>query len=117
MRYRAKGRIRPVAGEMNKTEAAYAGELRFRELAGEILWWKFEAIKLRLAANTFYSVDFFVMLADGTLEAHEVKGRKGDSYYAMDDAKVKVKVAAAMFPFQFKIVWFGKAKRWEEELL
>lgn len=109
MRYRAKGRIRPVAGEMNKTEAAYAGELRFRELAGEILWWKFEAIKLRLAANTFYSVDFFVMLADGTLEAHEVKG------HWEDDARVKIKCAAALFPFQFIGVQRA-GKGWKLEL-
>ena len=35
------------------------------------------------------------MLADGTLEVHEVKG------HWVDDARVKIKVAADMYPFRF----------------
>lgn len=80
---------------MNKTEAAYEEMLKQRMSAGEILWYKFEGIKLRLADNTFYTADFFVMAADGQLEAHEVKG------FWTDDARVKTKVAAAMYPFKF----------------
>lgn len=92
----ALGRL--PTGTMNKTEAAYAEYLKILQHAGEILWWKFEGIKLRLADNTFYSPDFFVMEADGQLEAHEVKG------FWEDDARVKIKVAAAQFPFRFKAV-------------
>jgi hypothetical protein len=44
------------------------------------------------------------MLADGSIELHEVKG------FFEDDAKVKVKVAASMFPFVFRLVR-AKAKR------
>ena len=94
MKFRARGRVR-ADGEMNKLETDYAGHLSLRLHAGEVLWFKFESIKLRLARNTFYTVDFFVMLTDGTLEAHEVKG------FWEEDARVKIKVAAAMFPFQF----------------
>lgn len=101
---KALGRL-PV-GTMNKTEARYAKLLDDRLHAGEILWYKFEGVKLRLADNTFYSPDFFVMLADGTLEVHEVKG------FMTDDAAVKVKVAAAMYPFQFIVVRW-KAKEWD----
>lgn len=93
-RQHARGRIRPK-GEMNKTEAAYASELRLREIAGEVAWFAFEAWKLRLANNTFYTPDFAVMLADGTLEVHEVKG------HWEDDARVKIKVAASIYPFRF----------------
>jgi hypothetical protein len=93
---KALGRL-PV-GTMNKTEARYAKLLDDRLHAGEILWYKFEGVKLRLADNTFYSPDFFVMLADGTLEVHEIKG------FFTEDAKVKVKVAAAMYPFQFIVI-------------
>jgi hypothetical protein len=89
----ALGRL-PV-GAMNKTEAAYANHLANLQHAGEVLWWKFEAVKLRLADNTFYSPDFAVMLADGLLEMHEVKG------HWQDDARAKIKIAAAMFPFRF----------------
>jgi hypothetical protein len=60
----ALGRLK--TGEMNKTEAAYDTHLFQRFFANEILWHKFEAVKLRLADNTFYSPDFAVMLADGT---------------------------------------------------
>lgn len=80
---------------MNKTEAAYAQHLKLCEMAGEVAWFSFEAIKLRLANNTFYTPDFLVMLADGTLEVHEVKG------YWEDDARVKIKVAASLYPFRF----------------
>lgn len=104
---KAKGRTRP-RGEMNKTEAAYEQVLRAREQAGEVLWFAYEAVKLRLANNTFYTVDFFVMSADGTLEAHEVKG------FWEDDARVKIKVAAAIYPFQFVAVQKDKGG-WKEE--
>ena len=89
----ALGRLK--AGEMNKTEERYAEHLEQLKHAGEILWWKFEGIKLRLADNTFLTVDFPVMLTDGTMEMHEVKG------FWEDDARVKIKVAAALYPFRF----------------
>ena len=68
----ALGRLK--VGTMNKTEQAYAATLDQRRIAGEVAWFKFEGIKLRLADNTFYTPDFFVMLSGGALEAHEVKG-------------------------------------------
>ncbi len=89
----ALGRLK--TGEMNKTEAAYEAHLAALQLAGEILWYKFEGLKFRLADNTFYTPDFAVMLASGALEAHEVKGQW------LDDARVKIKVAASLYPIQF----------------
>jgi hypothetical protein len=80
---------------MNRTEAAYAQRLELQRQAGEVVWFKFEAVKLRLADATFYTPDFAVMLADGVMEMHEVKG------FWEDDARVKIKVAAAMYPFRF----------------
>lgn len=92
----ALGRLK--AGVMNKTEAAYSQYLDALRAAGEVLWFRFEGIKLRLADNTFYSPDFAVMRADGQLEAHEVKG------HWQDDARVKIKVAADQYPFRFVAV-------------
>lgn len=103
-RMQALGRLKP--GQMNKTEAKYAALLELRKHAGEITWYKFEAINLRLADRTFYAVDFLVMLASGELEAHEVKG------FFTDDALVKIKVAASIFPFRFVAVKLVK-KEWE----
>jgi hypothetical protein len=89
----ALGRLK--TGEMNKTEQAYATTLEQRRHAGEVAWFKFEGIKLRLADNTFYSPDFAVMLSDGQLEMHEVKG------YWLDDARAKIKIAADLYPMRF----------------
>lgn len=81
---------------MNKTEAEYAGMLEARKVSGEILWWVFEAVTLKLADNTRYTPDFLLMLADGTIEIHETKGG-----FIREDGWLKLKVAAGMFPFRF----------------
>lgn len=90
------GRLK--SGQMNSTEAEYAKSLEARHRAGEIVWHRFEGLKLRLADNTFYTPDFAVMLASGEIECHEVKG------FWTDDARVKIKVAADMYPFAFVAV-------------
>ncbi|WBM39683.1 DUF1064 domain-containing protein [Alcaligenes faecalis] len=89
----ALGRLK--VGRMNQTEAAYAKRLEQLKQAGEIAWFKFEGLKFRLADNTFYTPDFVLMLSDGVMEAHEVKG------FWTDDARVKIKIAADMYPFRF----------------
>lgn len=92
---------------MNKLESAYALQLEARKLAGEILWYVFDAIKLRLAHKTFYTPDFFLMLANYELEVHEAKG------FMEDDAAVKLKVAASLYPFRFWLVKHpNKATGW-----
>ena len=59
--------------------------------------------KIRLADATYYCPDFSVVLADGSLEEHEVKAwwksRNGPAWE--DDARVKVKVAAETWPARF----------------
>lgn len=92
----ALGRLKP--GQMNKSEQAYSVHLEAEKYAGNLLWWKFEGIKLRLADNTFLTVDFAVMTADGELQMHEVKG------WMEGDAAVKLKVAADMYPLRFFVV-------------
>jgi len=107
----ALGRL--PAGAMNRTEAAYDAYLAQQQIAGAILWRKFEGIKLRLADSTFYTPDFAVMLADGALECHEVKGFWGD------DDRAKIKIAADMYPLRF-IAVRAKPKRdgggWDVEV-
>jgi hypothetical protein len=93
---------------MNGMEKRYAAYLETRRLVGEILMWKFEAIKLKLARATFYNPDFLVMKPDFRLELHETKG------HMEDDAAIKTKLATEMFP-EFRIVivkQVGKPKRW-----
>lgn len=94
--FRALGRLK--AGERNKTEASFERLLELRKQAGEVLWYRFEGVKLRLADNTFYTPDFAVVLRTGELVLMEVKG------FMQDDANVKIKVAAEMYPFRFFVV-------------
>lgn len=98
----ALGRLKP--GAMNKTEARYGQQLELYKAAGQIQWYRFEGVKLRLGDNTFYTPDFAVMAGDGVLEMHEVKG------FWEDDARAKIKVAADAYPFRFLAVT-AKTKR------
>jgi hypothetical protein len=111
VRTMALGRLK--VGERNKTEAAYEAHLNLRKIIGEVAWFEFEGMTFRLADNTRYTPDFNVMLTNGVLECHEVKGTtkreksNGEIAYDpffLDDAKVKIKVAAAQYPIVFKIV-------------
>jgi hypothetical protein len=54
--------VRRVEGTMNKLEERYAAYLELRRVCGEILEWHFDAIKLRLAKDTFYTPDFLVLM-------------------------------------------------------
>lgn len=105
--YKALGRLK--TGEKNKTETAYEFELEARYRAGEIVWYKFEGLKFRLADNTFYTPDFAVMLKGGQIELHEVKG------FWKDDARAKIKIAADMYPFQFIAVTKDRYGAFEQE--
>ncbi len=105
-RYQALGRL--PAGKMNKTEAAYAKHLEEQKQAGTVLWYKFEAMKFRLADNTFYTPDFMVLNGKSEMEAHEVKG------FWLDDGRAKIKIAASLFPFRFIAAQLVK-KEWKIE--
>ncbi|MBP0633192.1 hypothetical protein J8I34_33585 [Cupriavidus sp. AcVe19-6a] len=100
----ALGRL--PAGEMNPTEKAYAALLELEKQAGLITWYAFEPIKLRLGKNTFYTPDYGVRLASGELELREVKG------FWRDDARVKIKNAAYLYPI-FRFVAVTKKKKSE----
>lgn len=90
---RAKARPEgPKAGGMNRTEQAYASHLDLRKLAGEVASYRWESLKFRLADRTWYAPDFVVVMADGLQEIHEVKG------FWEDDARVKIKVFAELYP-------------------
>lgn len=85
--------------KMNKTEAAYADRLDLLRRAGTISRWRFEPISLQLADGTRYRPDFLIEFFDEMPEIHEVKG------YMRDDARVKIQVAASLYPmFRFFVV-------------
>ena len=87
---------------MNKTERAFALGLEAERRAGRIVVWRFEAITLKLAFDTRYTPDFYVLYPSGNAVFYETKG------FMRDDANVKLKVAARQFPeFCFVLVQKG----------
>lgn len=110
-------------GEMNRTETKYRDRLESMKQSGLIIWYAYEPMTFRLAKGTSYNPDFAVMLADGMIEFHEVKGGtkktkvNGDvvSKPFIHDSKstTKIKIAAEMFPFIFKVVW-PERDHWHE---
>jgi hypothetical protein len=107
---RARGRVRKKKGEMNDTEKAFASELDMQKLAGEVLWYGFENWTFTLADKTTYTPDFPVLYATGELWAIDVKGTtktKGGKHKAFseEDARIKIKVAAELFPLRFGVAY------------
>jgi hypothetical protein len=88
--------VRRKPGEMNGLERHLAAYIEAEVNQGRISWYRFEGVTLKLADDTRYTPDFLVMLYDGTIECWEAKG------FWRDDAKVKIKVAASLFPFVFR---------------
>jgi len=107
-RWQALGRL--PKGTMNKTEAMWAAKLESAKQSGEILWFKFHPMRIRLADNTFYEVDFLVMTSTGQLEIHEVKGG-----YTSDKGQLKIKLCAETMPI-FRMLKVSKVKSdWKVE--
>lgn len=97
-----------LSGYRSKTEAAFSAHLDLQVRAGAILSWKYEAVTLRLAPGVSYTPDFVVFYAAG-FHFIEVKGRKGSGFWSRPVGKIKVKLAAEMFPqFRFEVVWPGE---------
>lgn len=93
---------------MNKLEQEYARQLDFRKAAGEVTWWGFEKLRIRLAGGAWFKPDFVVLLANGRWELHETKG------FWREAARVRVKVCAELFPMPVVCVRRVKG-RWEYE--
>lgn len=82
-----KPRMRQDRGpKLNKTEAAFAA---FKRLGPDAR----ESLTFRIGNGVRYTPDFCVFLPSGAIVAYEVKGE-----HMWDDAAVKLKVAASLFP-------------------
>ena len=100
----------------NATEARYEAYLDLLKQAGAIADYRFEPFKLRLGPDwlTTYCPDFLVVYPDGLLELVDVKGAsssKGSTAGAWweEDARLRIKMAAGLFPFRFVGVHEGQA--------
>lgn len=85
--------LRNLFEGMNKTEQARAIDLEAMKRAGQIVEWWFEKWTFKLADDLRYTPDFVIQKPSGALEVEEVKG------FWRDDARAKVKMFVAMYPF------------------
>lgn len=110
----------------NKWECLFRDELELRRLAGEVSWYAFEPMRLKLAEYTqngkertiWYKPDFAALVrsegdcgqpCDSHLEYFEVKGHWREA------ARVRIKMAASQYPFRFVAVTREKCEwRYEE---
>jgi hypothetical protein len=107
---RGKGKAREAqdSPRMNKTERRYRDEVLIPEQrAGVIRKFRFEALNLRMGDRTFHRPDFYVVMADGSIQIREVKGG-----YIRPDALTKWKIAAQDWDEYTWQMWQWKDSRW-----
>jgi hypothetical protein len=85
---KAKGSLKPSGPVLNKTEAKFRDCLQAQGLP----WFGVQCWTLRLGDDCRYTPDFWAMNQYGHITAYEVKG------FWRDDARVKIKAAAAQYP-------------------
>lgn len=121
--------MRTPRDEMNRIERRYADEvIRPLCMAGQVVWWGFQPIKLQLGKACYYEPDFLLQMADLSLECHEIKDtwrekRKGKTASTRvgweEDARVKIKAAASRYPFLRFIAMAHRKEigvsKWDEE--
>lgn len=120
---KAKAKPPTPRGDMNKTEAKYAAHLEDLKTLGEILWWGWETLRLKLGPKTYLTPDFTVIGADRTIEVRDTKGAKRTKGgrcvpWIEEDAAVKLKLAAELLPWLVvKSTWYdAKLGTWLERV-
>ncbi|EHJ49535.1 hypothetical protein DFW101_3539 [Solidesulfovibrio carbinoliphilus subsp. oakridgensis] len=94
------GKTTVARGTPNLTERRYHETyLLPRILTGEIVGCEFEGKTFELARDCRYTPDWWVVLANGLTEVHEVKGKM-----VWEDSRIKVKWAAQRFP-EVRFTW------------
>ncbi|WP_175837078.1 hypothetical protein [Burkholderia anthina] len=106
-RMRSLGRLR--TRKVDAAIEAYGELLATLRLRGDVLWFRANPIKLRLADETYYGPNFAVMVASGHLEMHHVMDA------AKNEPLTTVKIAAEQFPFRFVVVHRDDSCGWKFE--
>ncbi len=81
--------------------------------SGDVAWFRFEFLTLKLADDTRLTPDFTVMLSDGEIQLHDCKviHRGQTRPHIEDDALAKMRVAAES-PFRVFAVWPLPSGEW-----
>lgn len=95
----------------NKLEAKFGRFLDDLKARGDIKDHRFGSVKFRLAKRTWYEPDYCVIRSDNSIVIYECKG------HWEDDARVKIKVAAEMYPHLrwVAVRWVAAAGGWDFE--
>ena len=103
---------------MNKTERKYSLYLKALLRAGEIAWFEYEPIKLRLADACQYIPDFMVVTKDGHIEIHDTKAwwAKAKKVGIEGDSLVKMKGIAEKYPMFKVLATWEKDGKWEQRV-
>lgn len=92
--------------EMNGIERAWSGVLN---LDASVRRWVWQGARLRLAKGAYYTPDFLVVKADGSIELHETKG------FMREAARVRIRTAAELYPEFLFVLVRRPAQMWELE--
>lgn len=106
---RARVREAPAQKYASKLEARYAQHLDLLRLAGEIRWWAYEPLSLKIAEGAHYRPDFITIEASGGISARETKG------FMREAARVRLLVAARAFPWLRIVLVRNEGGAWVEE--
>lgn len=113
--------ISPVSQPMNKTEKKFADYLYLLLLAREIVDYKFQPMKFSLAENiegghnaVTYTPDFLIVHPD-RFELVDTKAKTKNWSSMRDDARVKINLAAKLFPWFEWSVYYLDGKSWIKE--
>ena len=113
-RFKGGRGLRKKPGERNQWEADYEAQvLEPGKRDGTIIEYWFQSVTFKLADDCRFVPDYLLLMADGFVEIHDVKGsqkikkaghdpkeRLGSKAFVEDDAKVKLRVFADKFPFR-----------------
>lgn len=109
-------------GVMNGLESRYAAYLDLLVKAHQIRGYRFEWFPLVLPADRCtLTVDFFIVMRDGSVQLHDTKPRKKNGrYFCHEDAWLKLKLAAREYAWlgEFYVVWPGEAQsptQWDKQ--
>jgi hypothetical protein len=109
----AAAQLIPLAPEekLNKTEREFLARLR-AGVYGKMQWIGIFPITLKLAHDCRYTPDFATRMEAGDFRLWEVKGA-----HVWEDAIIKLKVAASMFPFWTFVKAQKKDGLWTETII
>lgn len=95
-KYHAKPTVTDGIRYDSKKEAKYAGELKLRQMAGEVIFF-LRQVPFHLPGNSTYRADFMEFWSDGTVKITECKGFETQVW------KLKKKLVESIYPIKIQI--------------